>query len=230
MLSAIIILISTGPLVYWVSRTRILWHRSHDEIHETLEDDLLLVPHVLVAAAVGLHAADPVGRVGAYYPVPSPPAFLESRCPILYSMSSALVISDTCGDFGGGGFFTVVKLGGSFEPPAASALASASAVGYLSAVSSSSRSNARSIPSGVGCRYRCDTVTLLCPAILMIVKASAPAPPNRVNMVCPNECITKSAGSFRAVLTASCWWSRNVPRIGESGFRGATSPACLTRV
>ena len=87
---------------------------------------------------------------------------------------------------------------------AASAFASASTCSNLSEFSFSSRSNARSRPSGVGCTYRCDTVTLLCPAILMIVNASAPASPRRVNMVCLNECITKSADSFRALRTSSC--------------------------
>jgi hypothetical protein len=32
----------------------------------------------------------------------------------------------------------------------------------------------------------------------MMLKASAPASPNRVNMVCLNECITKSGGHFQS--------------------------------
>jgi hypothetical protein len=38
-------------------------------------------------------------------------------------------------------------------------------------------------------------VTLLCPAIRMIVKASARDSPGRVNIVCLNECITNSEGA-----------------------------------
>lgn len=38
---AIIIFISTGLLVYWISRMRILWHGSEVEIHQTLGTDLL---------------------------------------------------------------------------------------------------------------------------------------------------------------------------------------------
>ena len=38
---------------------------------------------------------------------------------------------------------------------------------------------------------------LLCPAILMIAKASTPSRSSRVNMVCRNECTTKCSGSFR---------------------------------
>jgi hypothetical protein len=40
---AIIIFISTGLLIYWISRVRILQHGSEDEIHATLETDLLRV-------------------------------------------------------------------------------------------------------------------------------------------------------------------------------------------
>src|ERR1035441_10417217 len=42
---------------------------------------------------------------------------------------------------------------------------------------------------------------LLCPAILMIVKASTPSRPSRVNMVCRNECTTKSSGNFKSSRT-----------------------------
>src|SRR5688572_2719793 len=41
-------------------------------------------------------------------------------------------------------------------------------------------SYACSTASGDGCTYRCETVTLECPIILIIVKASAPASPSRV--------------------------------------------------
>jgi hypothetical protein len=41
MLSAIIIFISAGLLVYWISRMRILWHCSQDKIYELLETDLV---------------------------------------------------------------------------------------------------------------------------------------------------------------------------------------------
>ena len=57
----------------------------------------------------------------------------------------------------------------------------------------SKRSNALSMVSGDGWTYRCETVTLLWPAIRMIVNASAPASPNRVSIVCLSECSTKSA-------------------------------------
>ena len=40
-MSSTIIFISTGLLVYWASRLRILLHCSEAEIHETLESDLL---------------------------------------------------------------------------------------------------------------------------------------------------------------------------------------------
>ena len=58
--------------------------------------------------------------------------------------------------------------------------------------------------SGVGPTYFCETVALLCPAIFMIVKASAPASPKRVNMVCRNECTTKFRGSLNASRTGLC--------------------------
>jgi hypothetical protein len=40
-MSAIIIFFSTGLLFYWISRMRILWHGSKDEINAVLWDDLL---------------------------------------------------------------------------------------------------------------------------------------------------------------------------------------------
>jgi hypothetical protein len=48
-------------------------------------------------------------------------------------------------------------------------------------------------------------VMLLCPAILMIVKASTPSRLSRVNMVCRNECTTKSSGNFNRFRTLACW-------------------------
>ncbi|MGI8990736.1 MAG: hypothetical protein ACR2I2_14310 [Bryobacteraceae bacterium] len=51
----------------------------------------------------------------------------------------------------------------------------------------SSFSKARSIASGIGCTYFCEIITLLCPAILMMVNASTPASPRRVSMVCRKE-------------------------------------------
>jgi hypothetical protein len=38
---AIIIFLSTGLLFYWISRLRILWRRSEDEIEAILNSDLL---------------------------------------------------------------------------------------------------------------------------------------------------------------------------------------------
>ena len=58
---------------------------------------------------------------------------------------------------------------------------------------------------------------LLCPAILMIVKASTPSRPSRVNMVCRNECTTKSSGNFKSSRTLTCWWSSDVTRAGWIG-------------
>jgi hypothetical protein len=40
-MSPIVMFISTGLLVYWISRMGILRHGSEDEINETLEGDLL---------------------------------------------------------------------------------------------------------------------------------------------------------------------------------------------
>jgi hypothetical protein len=40
-MAAIIIVISTGLMVYWISRMGILWHGSEDEIQSILEGDLL---------------------------------------------------------------------------------------------------------------------------------------------------------------------------------------------
>ena len=40
-MAAIIIVISTGLMVYWISRMGILWHGSEDEIQAILEGDLL---------------------------------------------------------------------------------------------------------------------------------------------------------------------------------------------
>src|SRR5205814_3927457 len=64
--------------------------------------------------------------------------------------------------------------------------------GFLRA---SRRSTARTIASGEGCTYFCDTVTLLWPMSFIIVKASAPDSPSGVPNVWRKECGTKSAGS-----------------------------------
>ena len=71
-------------------------------------------------------------------------------------------------------------------------------------------------------RSVCDIVMLLCPAILMIVKASTPSRPRRVNMVCRNECTTKSSGNFKSSRTLACWWSSDVTRMGLPVFPGNT--------
>ena len=76
------------------------------------------------------------------------------------------------------------------EVPAASASLSASTSATFAALSLSIRWKARSMPSGVGCTYRCDTVTLLCLAMRMMVKACAPASPRLVSIVCLSEWIT----------------------------------------
>jgi hypothetical protein len=46
-MTAIIIVISTGLMVYWTSRMRILWRGSEDEIKSILETDLLMGRRIL---------------------------------------------------------------------------------------------------------------------------------------------------------------------------------------
>lgn len=59
----------------------------------------------------------------------------------------------------------------------------------------SSFSNAPSTACEDGCTYLWETVMLLCPATLMIVKASTPASPSLVSIVWRSEWITKSVCS-----------------------------------
>ena len=109
------------------------------------------------------------------------------------------LISTTCTNFGTRRFFTVVEIVWTSEAPpapAASTWASSTiASSAFVAFNSCSRSKACSMSSGVGCRYRSQTVTLLWAAIFMIVNASA-ASPKPVNIVWRNECTTNSMDHF----------------------------------
>jgi hypothetical protein len=67
-------------------------------------------------------------------------------------------------------------------------------------------------------------VTDECPAIRIIVKASAPFSPNRVNAVCLNEYNTNSAGSLSLLRTWVCRWARELGNNFRVDFRGGDRP------
>ena len=78
-------------------------------------------------------------------------------------------------------------------------------------------------------------MVLLWPAIFMIVKASTPSKPSLVNMVCRNECTTKSFDIFRRSRTFRTGGqpggldALELPRDPEAG-RSMMNPAGPKRI
>jgi hypothetical protein len=64
-MSGVIIFVSSGLFVYWLSRTNTLLDGSDTEIEEMLAHDLWLCRNISVVGALGLPTANTVYRVTA---------------------------------------------------------------------------------------------------------------------------------------------------------------------
>jgi len=137
-------------------------------------------------------------------------------------LRACAVISTTCTELRKRRFFTVVEIEWTSEAPpapAASTLASSTiACSAFVAFNSGRRSKACSMPAGVGCMYRSETVTLLWAAIFMIVNASA--------LVSPEPVKHRVAQRMQQIPWTMSRYHRapphadgqeKVPRIGASG-------------
>ena len=74
-----------------------------------------------------------------------------------------------------------------------------------------------SIPSGVGCTYRCETVTLLQPAIFMMVNASVPGSPKARHYGVAYRVHDEFLGQFQGITHLIMLMVNRVPRKAASG-------------